>query len=144
MIRRLAGSVLALTLFAAPLAFAHQGHTRKVMGTVTMVAADHVMVKTTDGKEHKVSVNGTTKVLHGTMSVKVADLQEGTRVVITATGDKEPYAAKAIQVRRPNQAKYEPYESGIAPTTAAFDTRFSVRYFLIAVRILSAPRGLWS
>jgi NADH-quinone oxidoreductase subunit A len=41
--------------------------------------------------------------------------------------------ARAIQSRRPNTAKSEPYESGIAPTTTAFDTRFSVRYFLIAV-----------
>jgi NADH-quinone oxidoreductase subunit A len=42
-------------------------------------------------------------------------------------------AARAIQTRRPNPAKEEPYESGIAPTSTAFDTRFSVRYFLIAV-----------
>ena len=98
MIRRIAGSVLALTLLAAPLAFAHEGHARKVMGTVTMVAADHVMVKSTDGKEHKVSVNGSTKVMHGTMAMKVADLKAGTRVVITGTGDKEPYAAKTITV----------------------------------------------
>jgi NADH-quinone oxidoreductase subunit A len=41
--------------------------------------------------------------------------------------------ARAIQSRRPNAAKSEPYESGIAPTSTAFDTRFSVRYFLIAV-----------
>ena len=41
--------------------------------------------------------------------------------------------ARALQTRRPNPAKLEPYESGIAPTTQAFDTRFSVRYFLIAV-----------
>jgi NADH-quinone oxidoreductase subunit A len=43
------------------------------------------------------------------------------------------FIAKAIQTRRPSAVKYEPYESGIAPTTVAFDTRFSVRYFLIAV-----------
>ncbi len=43
------------------------------------------------------------------------------------------FVAKAIQVRRPNPTKLQPYESGIAPTTTAFDTRFSVRYFLIAV-----------
>ncbi len=43
------------------------------------------------------------------------------------------FVAKAIQTRRPNPAKLEPYESGIQPTTLAFDTRFSVRYFLIAV-----------
>ena len=43
------------------------------------------------------------------------------------------FIAKAIQTRRPTSVKLEPYESGIAPTTVAFDTRFSVRYFLIAV-----------
>ena len=42
-------------------------------------------------------------------------------------------AAKAIQTHRPNPAKLEPYESGIRPETVALDTRFSVRYFLIAV-----------
>ena len=41
--------------------------------------------------------------------------------------------ARAVQRRRPNPAKLEPYECGIEPSTSAFDTRFSVRYFLIAV-----------
>jgi NADH-quinone oxidoreductase subunit A len=41
--------------------------------------------------------------------------------------------ARVIQRSRPNPVKLEPYESGIAPTSTAFDTRFSVRYFLIAV-----------
>ena len=43
------------------------------------------------------------------------------------------FVAKAIQTRRPTPVKLEPYESGVAPATVAFDTRFSVRYFLIAV-----------
>jgi len=98
MIRRIAGSVLALTLMTAPLALAHEGHTRKIMGTLTTVATDHVMVKTTAGKAHKITVNGTTKVIHGTMKMKTADLTAGTRVVITAAGDKEPYLAQSIQV----------------------------------------------
>ena len=42
-------------------------------------------------------------------------------------------AARAGQRRRPNPVKLEPYECGVAPSTSAFDTRFSVRYFLIAV-----------
>jgi NADH-quinone oxidoreductase subunit A len=42
-------------------------------------------------------------------------------------------AARVIQTHRPNPAKLEPYESGIRPESAALDTRFSVRYFLIAV-----------
>jgi len=41
--------------------------------------------------------------------------------------------ARVLQSRRPNRAKSQAYESGIEPTSEAFDTRFSVRYFLIAV-----------
>ena len=41
--------------------------------------------------------------------------------------------ARAIQTRRTNPAKGQPYECGVDSPTAAFDTRFSVRYFLIAV-----------
>ena len=43
------------------------------------------------------------------------------------------FIAKALQTRKPNKAKLEPYECGIEPSTFALDTRFSVRYFLIAV-----------
>jgi NADH-quinone oxidoreductase subunit A len=42
-------------------------------------------------------------------------------------------AAKALQSRRPNPAKLEPYECGVESSSLAHDTRFSVRYFLIAV-----------
>ena len=38
-----------------------------------------------------------------------------------------------IRASRPGKVKLEPYECGIAPTSTAFDHRFSVRYFLIAV-----------
>ncbi len=41
--------------------------------------------------------------------------------------------ARAVQRQRPNPAKLEPYECGVEPSTSAFDTRFSARYFLIAV-----------
>ena len=43
------------------------------------------------------------------------------------------FIARVLQSRRPNRAKSQAYESGIEPTSEAFDTRFSVRYFLIAV-----------
>ena len=56
------------------------------------------------------------------MGVLAAALPLGTIIV-----------ARAIQTRRPNAAKAEPYECGVDSSTTAFDTRFSVRYFLIAV-----------
>jgi NADH-quinone oxidoreductase subunit A len=41
--------------------------------------------------------------------------------------------APLVRASRANKVKLEPYECGIAPTSVAFDHRFSVRYFLIAV-----------
>ena len=38
-----------------------------------------------------------------------------------------------IRASRVNKVKLEPYECGNPPTSLAFDHRFSVRYFLIAV-----------
>jgi NADH-quinone oxidoreductase subunit A len=38
-----------------------------------------------------------------------------------------------IRAQRDSAVKLEPYECGIEPTSYAFDNRFSVRYFLIAV-----------
>ena len=42
-------------------------------------------------------------------------------------------ASWLLQVKLPEKVKLEPYECGIAATSVAFDHRFSVRYFLIAV-----------
>jgi NADH-quinone oxidoreductase subunit A len=38
-----------------------------------------------------------------------------------------------IRASRPSKVKLEPYECGVPPSSMAFDHRFSVRYFLIAV-----------
>jgi len=41
--------------------------------------------------------------------------------------------AKLVQAGRHDAVKAEPYECGIKATSEAHDTRFSVRYYLIAV-----------
>jgi len=41
--------------------------------------------------------------------------------------------AKAFRLNSPDPIKAEAYECGIKATTYAFDTRFSIRYYLIAV-----------
>ena len=38
-----------------------------------------------------------------------------------------------VRASRASRVKLEPYECGVAPSSLAFDHRFSVRYFLIAV-----------
>lgn len=82
-------------LLSGMTALAHPNH--KVMGTVTMAAADHVMIKTKDGKEHTVKVVKTTKVTREKKSMKAEDIPVGARVVATTVSD-ENMTAKTIEV----------------------------------------------
>ena len=77
---------------------AHEGHEHKILGTVTMAAADHVMLKGTDGKDVMVKVNKDTKV-KAKPAVKVRDIKVGTRIVVTAVEEKDKsMTAKTIEV----------------------------------------------
>jgi hypothetical protein len=92
----LALAVLALASGARLLA--HEGHEHKVMGTVTMAAADHVMLKDKDGKDVTVKVTKDTKV-KAKPAVKVEEIKVGTRVVVTAVEEKDKsMTAKTIEV----------------------------------------------
>ena len=75
-----------------------EGHVHKVMGTVTMAAVDHVMLRDKDGKEVMVKVTRETKV-KAKPAVKVEAIKAGTRVVITAVEEKDKsITAKIIEV----------------------------------------------
>jgi hypothetical protein len=77
---------------------AHEGHDHKIMGTVTMAAADHVMLKDKDGKDVTVQVTTDTKV-KSKPAMKVEEIKAGTRVVITASQEKDKsFKAKTIEV----------------------------------------------
>jgi hypothetical protein len=68
------------------------------MGTVTMAAADHVMLKDKDAKDVMVKVTKDTKV-KSTPAMKVEEIKAGTRVVITATEAKDKsFTARTIEV----------------------------------------------
>lgn len=99
--------VLALTLAASALvpAFAHEGHDHKLLGTVTELTADRIVVKATkDGALSTVAITRTTKITRGTSKLQASDLKVGDRVVVNIGNGKAPLSAKAIQV-------------GAAPTT---------------------------
>ena len=76
---------------------AHEGHDHKVMGTVTMAMADHIMLKDIDGKDVTIQVTRNTRV-KAKPSIKVEDIKVGTRVVVTAEMEKNKMIAKEIQV----------------------------------------------
>jgi hypothetical protein len=109
MIRRFAlfvTSALAVVLMAGT-AIAHPGHEKKVMGTVTMAAADHVMVKTPDGKDATVKIDAATKFVKAKKPMKASDMAVGMRIVITAEtlDDDEQLLAKVIELGQAAAAK---------------------------------------
>jgi hypothetical protein len=91
-------AIAALALGFGARLIAHEGHEHKVMGTITMAAADHVMVKDKDGKEVTIKVTKDTK-LKARPAVKVEEIKVGTRVVVTAVEQKDKsLTAKTIEV----------------------------------------------
>lgn len=96
MTRRLLFAVFA-TLTLLPLgARAHEGHDHTVLGTVTMAAADHVMLKDPQNKDVTVYLNRETKVLRDKKPAKVEDIRAGLRVVITAAVVRENSVEKMV------------------------------------------------
>ena len=99
--KRLSAVVLAvalLTLGVGTPLFAHAGHEHKVMGTVTMAAVDHIMLKDKDGKDVMVKVTADTKV-KAKPALKVQEIKPGTRIVISAVEEKDKsMTAKTIEV----------------------------------------------
>ena len=100
---QLAGCIAALVVCIGGVS-AHEGHAHAVMGTVTMAAADHVMLKTTEGKDVTMTVTEKTKVLKDKVAIKIEDLQAGTRVVVTPVSEKEPLIAATIRVGVPTKS----------------------------------------
>lgn len=96
MTRRLMFAVFAAVAVFSLQGLAHEGHEHKVLGTVTMTAADHVMLKDKDNKDVTVYLTRDTKVVKAKKAMKVEDIKTGMRVVITATTVKENGADKMV------------------------------------------------
>lgn len=108
MVRRATMALMALftlTLASSTVVWAHEGHDHKIMGTITMATADHVMLKDKDGKDLTVQVTKDTKV-KSKPAMKVEEIKVGTRVVVTATMEKD----KSLKARI--------IEVGVAPAAA--------------------------
>ena len=91
-------AIAVMTLGVGARLLAHEGHEHKVMGTVTMAAADHVMLKDKDGEDVMVKVTADTKV-KAKPALKVQDIKPGTRIVVSAVEEKDKsMTAKTIEV----------------------------------------------
>jgi O-glycosyl hydrolase len=95
MIRRILATAMVVTMTAVT-AFTHEGHTHKIMGTISKITNNQVEVQGTDGKKVMVVLNDKTQILKGKVKGAAADLKEGARVVIEAEG--EPLVAKSFHL----------------------------------------------
>lgn len=84
--------VLGLALVAAlvlPVAVeAHEGHVRKLTGTLVLRDGNRLDVKTTDGKTSTTMLNEKTKILRGKGKVTAEQITVGERAIVTTIETK--------------------------------------------------------
>lgn len=107
----LAALLVLLAVVPAPLAFAHEGHAHKIMGTVSVIHENHLEVTAVkDSKVSTVVLNEKTKILRGKTVLQPEDIKIGDRVVVTAVQEKddkgkEMLIATEVRVGAPAAAK---------------------------------------
>jgi hypothetical protein len=79
--RKISTILGVMLLLTSTFAFAHGGHGH-VMGTVTATAADHIEVKTQDGKIVSIPLAKSTQYSLGKKKAAASDVQIGRRVVV--------------------------------------------------------------
>ena len=89
---------IAAALAIPTVARAHTGHAHKVMGTVSSIEGNHVMVKTTDGKTVMVMLDAKTKITQGKTTLTSAALKVGDRIVAQGAQAKDMLTAASVQL----------------------------------------------
>jgi hypothetical protein len=90
-------AVLALSLLVPALPMAHPGHDHKLMGTITSIDKNKIVMKTTEGKEMTFEVTPTTTFKSGSKKGAQTELKAGMRVVVNVGDGVEPLKAKDLQ-----------------------------------------------
>jgi hypothetical protein len=91
---------IALSLFVPSVALAHPGHEHKLMGTISSIDKNKIVIKTTEGKDATFEVTPTTTYKHGTEKGALSELKAGMRVVANMT-EKDETKAKDVQYSAP-------------------------------------------
>jgi hypothetical protein len=89
--------VLATALFAPAVPLAHPGHDHKLMGTISAIDKNKVVVKTTEGKDMTFEITPLTAFKRGKDKGTASDLKAGMRVVVNIGDGVEPLKAKEVQ-----------------------------------------------
>lgn len=94
---RVVALVLALFLLAPAVSIAHPGHDHKLMGTISSIDKNKVVVKTTEGKDMTFEITPLTSFKRGKDKGTATDLKAGMRVVVNIGDGVEPLKAKEVQ-----------------------------------------------
>ena len=89
--------VLGAALLVPAVASAHPGHDHKLMGTISSIDKNKVMVKTTEGKDMTFEITPLTAFKRGRDKGTATDLKAGMRVVVNIGDGVEPLKAKEVQ-----------------------------------------------
>ena len=89
--------VLAAALLAPAVPMAHPGHDHKLMGTISSIDKNKVLVKTTEGKDMTFEITPLTAFKRGKDKGAAGDLKAGMRVVVNIGDGVEPLKAKEVQ-----------------------------------------------
>ena len=89
---------LAGLLVAPALARAHEGHSEKVLGTVSSIDGKNLMVKTTAGKMIVVMMDAKTKIVRAREKLTAADVKVGDRVAAEGALEKGMLMATSVQL----------------------------------------------
>src|SRR5688500_17446623 len=99
MVRKLIiAAFVAVALVIPTVVGAHTGHAHKVMGTVSSIDGNHLMVKTTDGKTVMVMLDAKTKITQGKTKVTATALKVGDRIVAEGAEEKEMIMAATVRL----------------------------------------------
>ena len=94
MCRQLA--IAVLVLMAAIPVLGNECHAQPILGTVTMLHENHLMIKTAEGREVTFTLGATTKYSKGDKPATKDDLAAGLRVSIRLSEDGKSVAAVGI------------------------------------------------
>ena len=89
--------VLVTALLAPAVPLAHPGHDHKLMGTISSIDKNKVVVKTTEGKDMTFEITPLTAFKRGKDKGAASDLKAGLRVVVNIGDGVEPLKAKEVQ-----------------------------------------------
>ena len=93
--------VLATALLAPAVPLAHPGHDHKLMGTISSIDKNTVVVKTTEGKDMTFEITPLTTFKRGKNKGAQSDLKAGMRVVVNIGDGVAPLKAKEVQYSAP-------------------------------------------